>query len=735
MKNEMNNIHNFVAHALDNIAVELLTVCSIPTLFTKELINFSLTYNHKNTIVNAADITQEFLSQPFVMRRKINSKLGGVEVFSINNKFKTYILSSSSNVVPYAHMLIEYYNSASYYGVEKLKKIYLHDSFCCKMITGNIDDWRRALQVAIENSLVDECNKLVLMCIDSFRIPSSNDFSQKMWLDYYKLVCMFFENTPRDTLESQIKTIISSLSTENHTNFELLVFLLNLLGLIYLDKRCWNESFTAFEKALEICFKSNIANYNITGSIYINLVTLGIKSKELKLVEPYISLLKTNSNQYDADLKINTYKILALYNRETYNLNQALNNYYVAKTLVLKKQKNSKNTSQHIEIKPIYYIDKHSIYDSIGEIFINQGKYKKARDLYRNSLRSHILSNNLNGVAWAKYNIGRIEYLLGNLQTSFIFLNQSNRDFNQIGQEYNCAYIFGEQSYLYQYSGDTKRSISSLERSISLFLKNNMHPEAILYFNHLGRLYQSQGFLNLSERIFNICMRYLEIPGNGENIGWLYNNLARNYMYQKKYKLANQFFYKARKAFEKSQNLRGLIYVINNIGELYVKLNRISEAQALLKISLKYKRHMGDQHAICYTLRELGELYLKKGNIAAAKKQLEEALNICEKYGFKMLLGDIYISFAKLYGLLHNEINETILYNKAARVYESQNFLSRLINCYDLQYHSLFSQNNSQLYLVKKLQKQLTTINFNMQEKTLQKKLSDVFKIIEKETG
>ena len=124
MKNEMNNIHNFVAHALDNIAVELLTVCSIPTLFTKELINFSLTYNHKNTIVNAADITQEFLSQPFVMRRKINSKLGGVEVFSINNKFKTYILSSSSNVVPYAHMLIEYYNSASYYGVEKLKKIY-----------------------------------------------------------------------------------------------------------------------------------------------------------------------------------------------------------------------------------------------------------------------------------------------------------------------------------------------------------------------------------------------------------------------------------------------------------------------------------------------------------------------------------------------------------------------------------------------------------------------------------
>ena len=734
MTNEMNSIHNLIVHTFDDITIKLLTICSIPTLFTRELIYFSLAYNNKNTIKNVDEIAETFLSQPFVMKRKMKSKLGIIEVFSINNTFKTCILSSSSNIDSYAHMLNEYYNSVSYKGVDKLKKIYLYDSACCKIIAGNIDDWRREFQLAIENSLVDECNKLVLMCIDSFRISSSNDFSKKMWLEYYKLVCNFFQKTPCDSLESQIKTLISSLEPRKDTNFELIVFLFNLLGLVYLDNRSWEKAHRSFNEALEICCEFNITNYNVTGSIYINIVTLGIRSKELRLIEPYISLLKTNSTLYDDELKINTYKILALYNSETYNLNQALDNYYFAKELVLKKQKNTKNTNRHIEIKPVYCIDKHSIYDSIGEIFTNQGNYKKARDLYRSSLRSHILSNNINGIAWAKYNIGRIEYLLGNLQTSFIFFNQSISAFNQIGQEYNCAYIFGEQSYLYQYLGDTKRSILSLERSITLFLKNEMLPEAILYFNHLGRLYQSQGFLNISERIFNICKRYLEMPGNSENIGWLYNNLARNYMYQKKYELANQFFYKARKAFEKTQNLRGLIYVINNTGELYVKLNRISEAQALLKISLKYKRFMGDQHAICYTLRELGELYLKKGNINSAKKQFEEALKICEKYGFKMLLGEIYISFAKLYGFLKDEINETVYYTKAAEIYESQNFLSRLINCYELQYNCLFFQNNQNLYLIKKLQKQLATINFNMQEKTLQKKLSYVFKIIENET-
>lgn len=259
-----------------------------------------------------------------------------------------------------------------------------------------------------------------------------------------------------------------------------------------------------------------------------------------------------------------------------------------------------------------------------------------------------------------------------------------------------------------------------------------MNSQAILYFNHLGRLYQSQGFLSISDTIFKRCICYFEKQNNSENIGWIYNNLARNYMYIKEYDLAAHFFNKAKNAFQKTKNLRGLIYVLNNIGELYIKLARFSEAKSLLKVSLKYKRQMGDQHAICYTLRELGELYIKQGNLSFAKKCLDEAIFICDKYCFNMLLGEIYISFAKLYGLTNNETNETLYYEKAANIYKNQNFISRLINCYNLQLNTNKYQNNKKLYLMKKLEIQLIQIKHTKHTQIIVEQLNDVFKKIEK---
>lgn len=730
------NLPDLIEHTYDNSTRELLAICSIPSLFTKDLIEFYFSYTEKISLYNIEDEIKSFLSQPFLIKRKFKTKMGIVEAFAIHDSLKKIILSSSSNVVQYAYILIDYYNCASDYGISKLKNLYLSDKGSCEMITGNICGWRKCIQAAIENNLVEECNKLILTYRDSLVLLKEYKFFEVLWLEYYKLVCGYLENTSYDTLKFKISSLLNSILQKDFAASELKVFLYDLLGMVQLNNNCLEQAFNSFKNALNLCLQSNINNANITGTIYLNIIAVCIKLSNLNQVKQYVKQIQLDINKYDEELKINAYKILGLYKRHIFNFNEALNDYYVAKNLLLKKQKslkNYQNSNREIEIKPIYYVDEHSIYDSIGEIFVHQGKHQKAINIYRHALKSQILSQNYSGIAWSKYNIGRIEYLLGNIDSSFSFFNQSLYEFRKINQEYNCAYIYGEQSYVYQYLGITRNSINSLEKSIDIFLEYNMYPQAILYFNHLGRLYQSQGFLEISDKILNVCMNYLGKPGNSENIGWLYNNLARNYMYSEQYDMANFFFVKAKKAFEKSQNLRGLIYVINNIAELYVKLNRFSEAKALFKISLRYKKNMGDQHAICYTLRELGEFYLKKGNIVAAKSHLNESLEICEKYGFKMLLGEIYISFAKLYGLEHDEIKENAFYNKAANVYKSQNFISRLINCHNLQLGSLLYQKNINLYLIKKLEIQFVKIKYTKQNKKLQEQLEDIFKRIEKE--
>lgn len=729
------NVPELIERTCDKSTQELLVLCSIPSLFTKELIEF---YMDIKGFYNIDNIVESFLSQPFVIKRKFKDKIGIVETFSIHDTLKKNILSlsPSTTIVKYANTLIDYYRYASNYGAGKLKEFYLKDKFFCELITGNLYAWQKDVQVAIENNSIEEYKKLVSICKNTFMLSNEYMLQNRLWLDYYILLYEYYDRASCDSLESKIKTLFNNIQGKSFEDNLLKVFLFDLLGMVYFNNNNLEQSYNTLKKALNLCRKTNINNANIYGPLYLNIIIICLKLKNFRRAKRYVILIQTNINMFEQELMINAYKVLGLYKRQIFDFKGALNDYYKAKNLLIKKQKSikwSKNSDKKIEIKPIYYIDEHSVYDSIGEIFAHQGNHKKAIELYQHALKSQILLQNHSGIAWTKYNIGRLEYLSGNLESSFSFFNQSLHEFHKINQEYNCAYIYGELSYVYQYLGDTHRSISSLEKSINVFLKHKMFPQAILYFNHLGRLYQSQGFIEISNEIFSVCMNYLSKPGNTENIGWLYNNLARNYMYAKQYNEAKMFFDKAKKAFQKSQNLRGLIYVINNIGELYIKLNRFDEAQSLLKISLKYKRNMGDQHAICYTLRELGELYLKKKKFKAAKKCLDESFEICEKYGFKMLSGEIYLSFAKLYGMLQDESKETMYYTKAIDAYKSQNFISRLINCFNLQLFSKSCQNNSKLYFIKKLEILLAQIEYVKHNQKLHKQLEDIFEKIEKE--
>lgn len=724
-----------IEHTFDELTKELLTLCSIPSIFTKELIEYYLKQTNKFQSEHIANIMNNFLSQPFVIKRKIGSKFSNIEIFLIHDALKGNVLSST-DIVRYAYILIRYYNNISDYGINKLKYAYETDRLLCEIITGNNYGWCQSVQEAIENYNIEECKKLISLYKNYLNMATKCEIQEKLLLEYYELVYKYLIKSSDDSLEYGIKKLLD-LVEENATFInKWKAYLYNFLGIVYYNTDSFVKALYSFEKALYICKESNTTSENVYGSLYVNIVTACISLKKFEQAKKYIALIQTNIHTYDQELRINAYKVLGLFKHCIFDLNGAIYDYYNAKHLLVRKQrilKNRKHKKLGITVKPLYCPVEQSIYDSIGDIFAHQGNYKKAIELYRCALKSQILSQNSCGIAWSKYNIARIECLLGNLESSFSFFNQCLNEFRKINQQQNCAYVYGEQSYTYQYFGDTKLSINSLEKSIGIFLDYNMNSQAILYFNHLGRLYQSQGFLSISDTIFKRCICYFEKQNNSENIGWIYNNLARNYMYIKEYDLAAHFFNKAKNTFQKTKNLRGLVYVLNNIGELYIKLARFNEAKSLLKVSLKYKRQMGDQHAICYTLRELGELYIKQGNLNSAKKCLDEAIFICDKYCFKMLLGEIYISFAKLYGLTNNETNETLYYEMAANIYKSQNFISRLINCYNLQLNTNKYQNNNKLYLMKKLEIQLIQIKHIKHTQIIEEQLNDVFKKLKKE--
>ena len=84
------NVPELIERTCDKSTQELLVLCSIPSLFTKELIEF---YMDIKGFYNIDNIVESFLSQPFVIKRKFKDKIGIVETFSIHDTLKKNILS------------------------------------------------------------------------------------------------------------------------------------------------------------------------------------------------------------------------------------------------------------------------------------------------------------------------------------------------------------------------------------------------------------------------------------------------------------------------------------------------------------------------------------------------------------------------------------------------------------------------------------------------------------------
>lgn len=660
--------------ALINRIREMLTddewlIClfsSLPNIFTEELLIWCLRDELNAEIIKTSIL--QLVKLGFI-HKQLNKE--NICFYTMHDRFRQ-IMNDKEDIhyTTFCRNLVNYYTNYIALG-KAFSNQYYNDKLFYQLILNDNTEWRHCYQYIFEKGNHFESEKLLNIYKKAI---SPNNKILYAWYQYYKL--------QEEVNHYKICTLETTIL--NHSaisNAEFNTYWFNICGVLHIKCGKYKEAEKHFISALMYANKTNesyIIQYNMC-------FTYCYKKQYMKAFDLLTQICDATSSE-DLFYLIN-YKLLrAIINMHLCKLNTALMQF--EEVLNLKELYQTQlRYSQPLYLcqkkpRPLCVpIDK-NIYNYMGEIYLTQGKFQQAIQYHLKGLQYNKTFGNLSGLAWANNDLGKAYYISGDTHAAKKHLKESIRLFKRSNDKLSIAYPLMELSYVYQYNGDVEKTIFLLKKSFFLLKQKGVLNDMLSSLNNLGRLYQSQGFLNASKIIFDFCLteskKQLSVQ---QNLGWINNNLARNYLYLNDYENAITYFEIALNIFKKTNEKRGYIYVLNNIGETYAKQRKYDDSLELLINSCHQKEEMGDMHGICYSYREIGELYLKLNQPKTAFSYINKAYDLCEQGNFIMLKGDIWISFGNYY-LKERHLDQSInSYMKALDNYKKQNFYSRVLSC------------------------------------------------------
>lgn len=669
--------HNLINEQIDEMGKRLLRLCSIPSFFTHDLVVSCLSALSTDPVCDAW--IHHFLSLPFISKRTSGTGDSKMEYYMIHQLVREAIPLSAQDYRTYGSILEQYFDEMCTNASPYMEKFF-YEKLHCELMMGEFEPWRQTYQAAMEMNRLQECNKLIsLLRASKRKIPGN-------WYCYYRLVNRYINSEPTQEILSDLEALLRAAKS---TECEYICYLRLFLGVLYDTVGRWQDAQSLYTEVLGTPQDRMPVNQDILPAAYVSLTTVNCHLNDFSRLTSDADSMLASIDHMNLGLKIAAYKAAGLWSQKVYQWDQTYEMYKYALQNMERLQHSASLPLAQVYRSyrpcPLYRSDEVGIYNRLGEILLLKGDFHSALEYHQKELRAQKLSQNKVGIAWAAYNIGRTQYLLGDTAAAKDMFYESIRIFNGTENKMKCAYPLGELSYVFQYVGQPERSFQCLEESVNMLLRSEDIEKCLFYFNHLGRICQAQGFLSFAARIFELCLQYYKSRSKTDNIGWVYNNYARNYMFSGDYLNAEIYFRCAQEIFTQRYDKRGLAYVCNNIAELSVKISRTLEAEELFKKSLSMKEAMGDQHAVCYTYRELGELYLFLNDLEKAEANLAKADKLCRQANYLMLQGDIDLSYGKLMRQKKRYKSAMEHFEHAAANYNKQNFLTRMINCFQIE--------------------------------------------------
>jgi tetratricopeptide (TPR) repeat protein len=258
-------------------------------------------------------------------------------------------------------------------------------------------------------------------------------------------------------------------------------------------------------------------------------------------------------------------------------------------------------------------------YNSIGNVYSNQGKYPEALKNYFTCLKIREQSDDKLGQAASYNNIGNVFYYQGN------------------------------------YPEALKNNFASLKIYEAMDQKADIADS----YNNIGAIYHSQNNFPEALKNYMASLKIRKIIGDQKGIGDSYNNIGAIYYSTGNFPEALKNYFTSLNIRDSMGNKYGVSSSYNNIGEVYFEQalrekeiagreNKLEEALKNYKASLKIRESIGDEVGITNSYSNIGAVYTKQKKYNEAEGFYIKAMILSKKIGNKAYLREIYRGLSNL---------------------------------------------------------------------------------------
>ena len=294
------------------------------------------------------------------------------------------------------------------------------------------------------------------------------------------------------------------------------------------------------------------------------------------------------------------------------------------------------------------------------------GSFENGLNYGREALELSLKLNFKKGIAKADNSIGNIYLNQGKYFEALKKYSASLKISEEIGNKKGIASSLGNIGLIYQSQGNYPEALKNYYAALKIRKEMNDKQGIAAAYNNIGVTYDAQGNYPDALKNYFASLKINEDARDKQGIGTSYNNIGIIYEHQSNYPEALKNYFSALTLRKELGNKRGIASSYNNIGNIYNYQNNYAEALKNYFASIKIKKEMGDKQGIADSFHNIGNIYGLQGNYQEALKNYLASLKIRVEIGDKNGIAASYFNIGgvqiklKKYKEAHEYLNEAL---------------------------------------------------------------------------
>lgn len=265
--------------------------------------------------------------------------------------------------------------------------------------------------------------------------------------------------------------------------------------------------------------------------------------------------------------------------------------------------------------------------------------------------------------------------------------------------------------------GNKKRLFGDLEEALDAYFKSAEAAQSFNYIKGVGNAYGAiADIYSMSDNhenarlYYNKAISILRQSKDSISLASAILNAGDEYRISELYDSAFVYFSESEIIFEKLDYKIGMAYSLGNIGMVYEKLGENDLAEKNINDAIQILEKFEDYYPICVYNITLCDIYLARGDRKTALEYALNSLSLAEKNGLKEQIRDANLKLSELYEKFGNP-GESYKYYKNYILYrDSINNIKTVQNLANLRTNYEVSQKQSEVDLLSQQKKNQRTI-------------------------